>query len=106
MTTPSERKNAQLETKQFLEALRDPELSPDVPEKLRQRAETLLRHLASPGEIEDVLEISLRLFYAERERDELRASATEVTWRVLLRGTILLGAVLLLGIWVGTVMPR
>ena len=106
MTTPTERARAQLEATRLLQALRNAELTPGVPEDLRRHAETVLRHLASPGEVKDQLEMALRLFHAERERDELRKSWERVTWRVLLRTTIVFCLVLLFGMWVGTKAPH
>jgi hypothetical protein len=44
MTTPDERTRAVLKTQQLLLDLANPARTPDVPEAVRQRAETLLRH--------------------------------------------------------------
>lgn len=44
MTTPEERTRAVLETRQLLIDLANPAQTPNVPEALRQRAETLLRY--------------------------------------------------------------
>jgi hypothetical protein len=44
MTTPDERTRAVLKSLEFLTALASPARTPDVPEAVRQRAETLLRY--------------------------------------------------------------
>lgn len=44
MTTPEERTRAVLKTRQLLLDLANPARTPNVPEALRQRAETLLRY--------------------------------------------------------------
>lgn len=44
MTTPEERTRAVLKTREFLIALASPARTPDVPEIVRRRAETLLRY--------------------------------------------------------------
>jgi hypothetical protein len=44
MTTPEERTRAVLKTREFLVALASPARTPDVPETVRQCAETLLRY--------------------------------------------------------------
>jgi hypothetical protein len=41
---PDERTRAVLKTREFLLALRNPARTPDVPEAIRRRAETLLRY--------------------------------------------------------------
>lgn len=106
MTTAGERERAQMETRELLLELGNPELATDVPERFKHRARMLLRHLAAPGEVRDALELALRLFHAERERDELRTAAAAVTWRVLWPSTVLIAVVLLVGIWVGSMMQH
>ena len=44
MTLPDERYRAILYTKNFLQDLLDPQLTPKVPKNIRQRAHSLLRH--------------------------------------------------------------
>lgn len=44
MTLPDERYRAILYTKNFLQDLLDPKLTPKVPKNIRQRAHSLLRH--------------------------------------------------------------
>ena len=106
MTTASERERAQMETRELLHELGNPEQATDVPERFKHRARMLLRHLAAPGEVRDALELALRLFHAERERDELRVVSVAVTWQVLWRGTVVIAAVFLVGMWVGSKLPR
>ena len=106
MTTAGERERAQGETREFLQELGNHELATDVPERFKHRARMLLRHLATPGEVRDALELALRLFHAERERDELRVVSVAVTWRVLWRGTVVIAVVLLVGMWVGSKLPH
>lgn len=101
MTTPEERQRAQAETRELLRELCDAKLMPDVPARLRHRAEGLLCHLASPGEIRDIVEMVLRLLQAERERDEYRAAAMVVTRRLLARVALALAVALTAGILVG-----
>lgn len=101
MTTLEERQRAQAETRRLLRELRDASLTPGVPERLRHRAEGLLRHLASPSEIGDVLEMALRLVDAERERDQRRVSDAALIRRMLLRMSLALAAALVVGILVG-----
>lgn len=45
MTTPHERSLAVVRTRQFLRELSDPNLTPRVPLRVRQRALSLLKHL-------------------------------------------------------------
>lgn len=106
MTTASERERAQMETRELLQELGNPELATDVPERFKHRARMILRHLAAPGEVRDSLELALRLFHAERERDELRVVSASVTWRVLWRGTVVIAVVLFVGMWLGSKVPH
>lgn len=101
MTTPEGRQRAQAETRELLRELCDPKLTPGVPERLRNRAEGLLRHVASAGEIRDVVEMVLRLLQAERERDGYRVAALRVTRRLLARAAVALAVALTAGILVG-----
>lgn len=52
MTIPYERTRALIETKQFLQELQDPKLTPRVPGAVREHARTLLRHYPSYAEVE------------------------------------------------------
>ncbi len=106
MTTAHERERAQMQAREFLQELGNPELAMDVPERFKRRARMLLRHLAAPGEVRDALEVALRLFHAERERDELRTVATAVTWRVLWRSAVVIAMVLVVGMWFGSKVPH
>lgn len=51
MTTPDERTRAVLKTREFLIALANSARTSDVPEAVRQRAETLLRHYPGTGDM-------------------------------------------------------
>lgn len=51
MTVPSERTRAIVNTRQFLEQLQNPRLSPDVPIAVREHARSLLRHYPCDMEI-------------------------------------------------------
>ncbi len=106
MTTPEERQNAQRETAVFLRQLCDPQRTPAVPDALRYRAEGLLRHLASPSEIRDMLEMALRLYHAEQERDQYRTTVVGVTRRLLFRVAIVQAVTLSLGILLGRLLLR
>jgi hypothetical protein len=100
MTTPEERQRAQAETRRLLRELRDTSLTPGVPDRLRHRAEGLLRHLATPSEIGDVLEMTLRLVDAERERDQRRAIDAAATRQTIFRISLALAAAFVVGILV------
>ncbi|WP_157040520.1 BPSL0761 family protein [Polaromonas naphthalenivorans] len=52
MTLPAERTRAIIYTKQFLERLLVPRLTPDVPESVRQEARGLLRHYPGTDDLE------------------------------------------------------
>lgn len=101
MTTPEERQRAQAETRELLRELCDSKLTPGVPARLRHRAEGLLRHVASPGEIREMLDMALRLLQTEQERDKYRAAALVVTRRLLARVAVALAVALTAGILVG-----
>ena len=106
MTTPDERKRAQERTWRLLRDLANEETVPGVPRAYRREAAMVLRHLATPGEVHDMLETSLRLFHAEHEREVYRASAARVTGRWLVRWAVVLPIVLLLGLWLGRMTPQ
>ena len=52
MTTPEERTRAVLKTREFLIALANSARTSDVPEIVRQRAETLLRYYPEVADME------------------------------------------------------
>lgn len=54
MTIPAERTRAIIYTRQFLEQLLVPRLTPDVPDSVRATARSLLRHYPGTGELEIV----------------------------------------------------
>lgn len=101
MTTPEERQRAQADTRSLLRELCDPQATPGVPERLRHRAEGLLRHVASPGEIREMVEVVLRLLQAERERDRYRMAAMVVTGRLVAGVSLTFVAALAAGILIG-----
>jgi len=51
MTTPEERTRAVLKAREFLTALANSPRTSDVPDAVRQRAETLLRHYPGAGDM-------------------------------------------------------
>ena len=106
MTTPDERHDAQKGTVIFLRQLCDPERTPGVSDELRYRAEGLLRHLASPSEVRDMLEMALRLYHAEQERDQYRTTVVGATRRLLFRVAIVQAVALSLGILIGRLLLR
>lgn len=101
MTTPDERARAQADAIAFLRELRDDRRIPNVPASVRRRAETLLRHIASAEEVRDILEMTLRAYTAEKERDQLRGTAAAVKWRVRMLRAAVWGVLLLLGVGLG-----
>ena len=52
MTIPFDRTRALIETKQFLQELQDPKLTPRVPAAVREIARKLLRHYPSYYDVE------------------------------------------------------
>jgi hypothetical protein len=106
MTTLDERQRVQGEARDLLRELCDPKLTPGVSDKLRHRAEGLLRHLASPGEIRDVVEVVTRMLQAERERDEYRAAAMVVKRRLIAGVSLVFAVALAAGILIGEWVSR
>lgn len=62
MTTPFERTRALVKTKELLQRLENPELTPDAPDWLRSEATALLRHYPSLAQI-DLAHKALPLIY-------------------------------------------
>jgi hypothetical protein len=106
MTTPEERQRAQAETRGLLRELCDPRLTPGVSDRLRHRAEGLLRHLASPAEIRDTLEMALRLHSAEGECDRYGAAARGASRRRFTYIAVSLAVALVAGVLIGAWVPR
>ena len=103
MTTPDERVRAQVYVRKFLEHLSNPGPLPGVPVDIRVAAESVLRHLASPEELRNIIEMTDRLLQAERQRDEYRTYARDATWIVLKKGVPLLVFFLAAGVVIGRV---
>jgi hypothetical protein len=91
----------QAETRSLLRELCEPNLTPGVSDRLRHRAQGLLRHLATPSEIQDMTEVVLRLLQAERERDQYQAAAMVVTRRVVAGVSLVFAAALAAGVLIG-----
>ncbi len=106
MTLPEERSRAQLETRQFLYDLSNETVTPGVPEAVRRHAYRLLRHLASPGELEDILVMALQLSNSERERDACKAKDRAALRHQVLKGLVVLSVGLLVGVLIGRSLPR
>lgn len=106
MTTPEERQRAQAETRGLLRELCDPRLTPDVSDRLRHRAEGLLRHLAAAAEIRDMLEMALRLHSAEGDCERYRAAAKGASRRRFACIAVSLAVALVAGILIGAWLPR
>lgn len=62
MTIPYERTRSLIETKQLLQELQDPKLTPRVPASVREIARKLLRHYPSYSDIE-LVHKALPMFY-------------------------------------------
>lgn len=62
MTMPRERKVAVKNTEAFLLALCDPKETPRVPEAIRQRARSLLRHYPSDYCMEEAAKLAPSIF--------------------------------------------
>lgn len=62
MTIPYERTRSLLETKQFLQELQNPTLTPRVPASVREHARALLRHYPSYSDVE-LVHKALPMFY-------------------------------------------
>lgn len=106
MTTPEERRRVQAETRSLLRELCEPNLTPGLPDRLRHRAQGLLRHLASPSEIQDMTEVVLRLLQAERERDQYRMAAMVVTRRLVAGVSLVFAVALAAGVLIGEWVSR
>jgi len=101
MTTPEERQRAQTETRNLLRQLCTADLTPGLPDRLRHQAEGVLRHLASPSEIRDILEMALGLLHAQQERDQYRAAALTRTRRSLAKWLLALALTFAAGLLAG-----
>lgn len=86
VTMPDERARAQAEARDLLRDLCDAGRMPDLQSSVWLRAEGALRHLASPGEVHDILTMAQRVYQAEQQRGEYRKAAANTTFRVLMKG--------------------
>lgn len=70
MTLPDERYRAVMQAKQLLTELAYPELTPRMTKKLRQRAQTILRHYPMEFELQMAAEAAPAVFRKELEAVE------------------------------------
>jgi hypothetical protein len=68
MTLPDERYRAVLNTEQFLLELGNPRATPGIPRRIRERAQSLLRHYPTSYEMSYVAAVAPGVF-AERMED-------------------------------------